>query len=83
LSTVPVIVLFTKADMLDAQTMDHLVDAGMNIEDAAIKAPEESIARFQKKFGWQLYKKKYPPKEHLYFRGVTSSYLCEEEIDCI
>ncbi|KIJ98999.1 hypothetical protein K443DRAFT_8737 [Laccaria amethystina LaAM-08-1] len=67
---VPVIVLFTKADMLDAQTMDHLVDAGMNIEDAAIKAPEESIARFQKKFGWQLYKKKYPPKEHLYFRGV-------------
>ena len=69
---VPVIVLFTKADMLDAQTIEHLVNAGMSVEDAAIKAPEESIARFQKNFGQQLYKKKYPPKGHLYFRGAKN-----------
>ncbi|KIJ96991.1 hypothetical protein K443DRAFT_633460 [Laccaria amethystina LaAM-08-1] len=64
---VPVIVLFTKADMLDAQTIKHLVNGGMDVEDAGMKAPEESVARFQKNFGQQLYKKKYPPKGHVYF----------------
>ncbi|EDQ98184.1 GTP-binding protein [Laccaria bicolor S238N-H82] len=67
---VPVIVLFTKADILDAQTIKHLVDTGMDIEDAANKAPEESVAMFEKRFGQQLYKKKYPPKGHVYFRGM-------------
>ena len=76
--TVPVIVLFTKADMLDAQTMEHLVNAGMNIEDAAIKAREESVARFQKSFGQQLYKKKYPPKGHVYVQGGTNSFICKQ-----
>ena len=73
--TVPVIVLFTKADMLDAHTIKHLVKDGMNVEDAANKAPEESVARFQKNFGQQLYKTKYPPKDHIYFRGVTNSFM--------
>ena len=59
--------------MLDAQTIEHLVNAGMNVEDATIKAPEESVARFEKNFGQQLYKTKYPPKNHIYFRGVTNS----------
>jgi hypothetical protein len=83
LCTVPVIVLFTKADMLDYQTMRHLVNAGMNVEDAAIKAPEESVARIQKNFVQQLYKKKYPPKDHVYFRGVTKSFICRQQINCI
>ncbi|KIJ99211.1 hypothetical protein K443DRAFT_624632 [Laccaria amethystina LaAM-08-1] len=69
---VPVIVLFTKADMLDAQTMEQLVNAGMDVEEAAIKAPEESLARFQQKFGQQLYEKKYPPKGHVYFRDMQN-----------
>ena len=59
--------------MLDAQTIEHLVNAGMNVEDAAIKAPEESVARVEKNVGQQLYKTKYPPKDHIYFRGVTNS----------
>ena len=69
--------------MLDAQTMEHLVNAGMNVEDAAITAPEESVARFQKSFGQQLYKKKYPPKGQVYFRGVTDSFICRKKINCI
>ena len=73
--------LFTKADMLDAQTMEHLVNGGMNVEDAAIKAPEESIARFEKNFGQQLYKKKYPPKGHVYLRGVTNSFIWRQQIN--
>ena len=80
---VPVVVLFTKADMLDAQTMEHLIDAGMNVEDAAIKAPEESVARFEKNFSQQLYKKKYPPKGHVYFRGATKSFTCRQQINWI
>ena len=80
---VPVIVLFTKADMLDAQTIEHLVHAGMSVEDAAIKAPEESVARFQKNFGQQLYKKKYPPKGHIYFRGVTNLFIGKKQINCV
>ena len=79
--TVPVIVLFTKADMLDAQSIEHLVNTGMNVEDAAIKAPEEAVARFEKNFGQQLYKKKYPPKDHLYFRGATDSFICRQWIN--
>jgi len=73
--------LFTKADMLDAQTMEHLVNAGMNLEYAAIKAPEEAIDRFQNNFAQELYKKKYPPNEHVYFRGITDSYMWEQKID--
>ena len=61
--------------------MEHLVDAGMNVEDAAIKAPEESVAKFQKDFGQQLYKKKYPPRGHVYFRGVTNSFICSQQIN--
>ena len=69
--------------MLDAQMMEHLVNAGMNVEDAAMKAPEESVARFEKNFGQQLYKEKYPPKEHLYLRGVTNSFICTFKVNCI
>jgi hypothetical protein len=83
LYTVPVIVLFTKADMLDAQMIENLINAGMNIEDAAMKAPEESVARFEKNFSLQLYKEKYPPKGHVYFRGVTNSFICSLQINCI
>jgi hypothetical protein len=64
--------------MLDAQTMEHLVNAGMNIDDAAIKAPDESVARFHKNLGQQLYKKKYPPKGHVYFRSITNSFICRQ-----
>jgi len=66
---VPVIVLFTKADLLDAQTIGQLVKTGMSIEDAASKAGEESTDNFYKNFGHTLYAKKYPPKAHIYFRG--------------
>jgi len=69
ISAVPVIVLFTKADLLDAQTIGQLVKTGMSIEDAASKAGEESINNFFKNFGHTLYAKKYPPKSHIYFRG--------------
>ena len=75
--------MFTKADMLDAQTIEHLVNTGMNFEDAVIKASEESVARFQKNFGQQLYKEKYPPKGHVYFRGVTNSFICSQHINFI
>ena len=66
---VPVIILFTKADLLDAQTIGRLVKTGMSIEDAAKKAGEESINNFFTAFGHVLYEKKYPPKAHMYFRG--------------
>ena len=79
----PVIVLFTKTDILDAQTIKNLVKDGMNVEDAAMKAPEESIARFEKNFGQQLNKKKYPPKAYVYLRGVTNSFTCILQINCI
>ena len=60
--------------MLDAQTMERLVNAGMDFEDAAIKAPEESVTKFQKNFGQQLYRKNYPPKEHVYFWGAKKVF---------
>ncbi|EDR14567.1 uncharacterized protein LACBIDRAFT_321710 [Laccaria bicolor S238N-H82] len=51
---VPVIILFTKADLLDAQTIGQLVETGMSIEDAERKAGEESINNFYEKFGHLL-----------------------------
>ena len=69
--------------MLDAQTIEHLVNTGSNVEDATIKAPEESVARFQKNFGQQLYKKKYPPKGHVYFRGATNPFTYHLQINFI
>ena len=66
---VPVIVLFTKADLLDAQIIGRLVETGMSIEDAESKAEEELINSFYKDFGHVLYKKKFPPKKHIYFWG--------------
>jgi len=53
---IPVIVLFTKADLLDTQTIGQLVETGMNIEDAASKAGEESINNFYKYFGHVVFK---------------------------
>ena len=63
--------------------MECLVDAGMNVEDAAMMAPEESVARFQKNFDQQLYKKKYPPKGHVYFQGLTNPFICSVQINFI
>jgi hypothetical protein len=81
---VPVLVLFTKADMLDAETIECLVNSGMSLEEAAIKAPEESAIKFQNSFGNQLYKKKYPPTGHLYLRGNKKlSIILRQQIDCI
>jgi len=70
---VPVIILFTKADLLDAQTIGRLVKTGMSLEDAANKAGEESIKNFYKDFGHVLYAKKYPPKTHIYFRDMQDT----------
>jgi hypothetical protein len=75
--------LFTKADMLDAPMIEHLVNAGMDVEDAAMKAPEESVAKFEKEYGQQLYKEKYSPKGHVYFRGGKISFICSLQINCI
>ena len=77
---VPVIVLFTKADVLDAQTIEQLINTGMSIEDAADKAGVESVAKFQKNFGHQLYTKKYPPKTHIYFRGEPVDFCIYSEL---
>jgi hypothetical protein len=76
--------LFTKADQLDAETIECLVNGGMSIEEAAIKAPEESVIKFQNSFGNQLYERKYPPKGHLYLRGNKKlSIILRQQIDCI
>jgi hypothetical protein len=78
---VPVIILFTKADLLDAQTMGRLVETGMSIEDAASKAGEESIIKFHKDFGHVLYAKKYPPKKHIYLWSKEFYCLQRQETD--
>ena len=71
-----VIILFTKADLLDAQTIEQLVESGMSIEDATYKAGEESIINFDNDFGHVLYAKKYPPKMHIYFWG--KEFHCQQ-----
>jgi hypothetical protein len=59
--------------------MEQLINTGMGIEDAANKAGEESVIKFQKDFGHQLYAKKYPPKTHIYFRGKQVDFCrCSE-----
>ena len=69
--------------MLDAETIESLVDSGMSIEEAAIKAPEESTIKFQNSYGNQLYEKKYPPSGHLYLWGNELSIILRQRVDCI
>jgi len=61
--------------------MEHLVDAEMDAVDAEIKAPEESVTRFEESYVQQLYKKKYPPRGHMYLQGITNSFIFRQQIN--
>jgi len=67
---VPVIALFTKFDALDDKAYDDLEKEGASWEEARRQAPVRAIADFEKVHLGSLYGRRYPPKGHIYLRGM-------------
>jgi hypothetical protein len=64
-----VIAIFTKCDALDDEAYQELEDEGIPWEDAQIQVPTRSLENFGKLHLDSLYKRRYPPKDHVYLRG--------------
>jgi hypothetical protein len=73
-AAVPLIVIFTKFDALDDDAFDCLDKEGLPWEDAKQQAPVRAVADFEKVHLRSLYKSKYPPRGHVYLRGMILSY---------
>ena len=67
---VPVIALFTKFDALDDKAYDVLEKEGVSWEESKKQAPIRAVADFEKVHLGSLYGRKYPPKAHIYLRGM-------------
>jgi len=68
---VPVIAIFTKCDALDDEAYRELEDEGIPWEDAQIQVPTRSLENFGKLHLDSLYKRRYPPKDHVYLRDMN------------
>jgi hypothetical protein len=62
--------LFTKFDALDDKAYDDLEKGGASWEEAERQAPVRAVADFEKVHLGSLYGKRYPPKGHIYLRGM-------------
>ena len=65
------IAIFTKFDALDDKAYGDLEKEGMPWEEARRQAPVRAVADFEKEHLDSIYhKRKYPPKGHVYLRGM-------------
>ena len=69
------IVIFTKFDALDDNAFDCLEKEGFSWEEAKRQAPVRAVDNFEKVYLPRLYKSKYPPRGHVYLRGMTHSHV--------
>ena len=70
LSSVPVIVVFTKFDALDAAAFGELRDQGMSIQEAVALAPEHAKEIFKRNgYYSRLQAMKFPPRNFVCMQG--------------
>ncbi|KAN0092578.1 hypothetical protein V8E55_003362 [Tylopilus felleus] len=75
---VPVIVVFTKFDALDAAAFGELRDQGMSIQEAVALAPEHAKEIFERNgYYSRLQAMKFPPRNFVCMQGMH-----KEEADC-
>jgi len=77
--TVPVIAVFTKFDALEMKAYQDLLDEDCPQEQARIKAVDRAVTDFKHHLDC-LYKRPFPPKNHVYLRGKKSTLT---EAQCI
>jgi hypothetical protein len=70
LVAVPVILIFTKCDALDAIAFTDLEREGKSIEEAEAKAPRRALEDFEKQQLPRFKARTYPPKDVVYLRGM-------------
>ena len=63
--------MFTKFDALEDKAYGELEYEGVSHSDAVAQAPARAVANFENKYLHHLYRKRYPPKGHVYLRGNT------------
>ena len=68
LAAVPVIVIFTKFDSLEAKAFRTLRNEGWSRQDAKAHAPERANSDFERDFLPNVFGRKYPPKKELRLR---------------
>jgi hypothetical protein len=71
-----VIALFTKFDALDDKAYDDLEKGGASWEEAKRQAPVRAVTDFEKVHLGSLYRRRYPPKGHVYLRGMILLLSC-------
>ncbi|KAI6141683.1 hypothetical protein BKA82DRAFT_744402 [Pisolithus tinctorius] len=79
---VPVIVLLTKADALNLDAFDELVERGFTEDEAVEEAPELQKGCLEKIKGW-LNELKFPPQSYLMLADMEQEGAdCEELLKC-
>ena len=73
---VPVIVVWTKTEALDAEKIIQLMDNGNSLSEATQQAPQKAWADFEKSVYRHFVKFKYPPKAFVIFRSKFYAYSC-------
>jgi len=66
-----VIVIFTKFDAQDDKAYSNLETEGIPWADAIKQAPGRAVADFENVYLGLIYGKQYPPKAHIYLRGIA------------
>jgi hypothetical protein len=76
---VPVIVLFTKTDFFDDETIEYLLKNKIcqTIEEAREKASQQDWLGFENQFFEQIGKMKYQSKGHVFLRG---KHICSSDL---
>ena len=68
----PVVAIFTKFDALEDVTYGKLRDEGIPHADAVKQTAERAVADFEIEYLSVVRELKYPPKVHVYLRGIAS-----------
>jgi len=79
---VPVIVIFTKFESLDAIACDNLEQEGLSFEEAEGKALQRAEKDFEREQRPRICRQTYPPKNILYLRNMHKGGDCQEIIKC-
>jgi len=80
-----VIAIFTKFDAQDDKAFAELrnTDPPMDLEAARTQAPSHAVTMFDRDLKDVLYGMKYPPKAHVFLRGMNHpSATCKELVEC-
>jgi len=78
---VPVVAIFTKFDALEDVTYGKLRNEGIPHADAVKQTAERAVADFETEYLPVVRKLKFPPKVHVYLRGILLPLFLATQIN--